>query len=118
MTGRPRFHLVDIVAHDYEATLAFYRRLGAEVEDGLPGDIRHAHIHYDGVDVHIDNPRLGDIYVLCSDGLSGMVKDHEISQVADAEIDLDNACERLIGMANKNGGLDNITVVVIRVETL
>jgi protein phosphatase len=68
------------------------------------------------VDIHIDNPRLGDIYVLCSDGLSGMVKDHEISEVADAEVDLDNVCERLIGMANKNGGLDNITVVVIRVE--
>jgi len=68
------------------------------------------------VDVHIDNPRLGDIYVLCSDGLSGMVKDHEICEVADGEVDLDNACERLIGMANKAGGLDNITVVVIRVE--
>jgi protein phosphatase len=68
------------------------------------------------VDVHIDNPRLGDIYVLCSDGLSGMVKDHEISDVTGAERDLDAACERLISMANKNGGLDNITVVVIRVE--
>lgn len=62
VTERPRFHLVDIVAHDYDATLAFYRRLGAEVEDGLPGEIRHAHIHYDGVDVHIDNEHLAGIY--------------------------------------------------------
>jgi hypothetical protein len=44
---------------DYDATPAFYRRLGAEVEDRLPGEIRHAHIHYDGVDVHIDNEHLG-----------------------------------------------------------
>jgi protein phosphatase len=69
------------------------------------------------VDVHIDNPRLGDIYVLCSDGLSGMVKDQDISDVMVAERDLDVCCDRLISMANKNGGLDNITVVAIRIET-
>jgi len=68
------------------------------------------------VDVHIDNPRLGDIYVLCSDGLSGMVKDQDISDVMVAERDLDVCCDRLISMANKNGGLDNITVVAIRIE--
>jgi len=68
------------------------------------------------VDVHIDNPRLGDIYVLCSDGLSGMVKDQEISDMVVAERDLDVLCGRLISTANKNGGLDNITVVTIRVE--
>ena len=69
------------------------------------------------VDVHIDNPRLGDIYVLCSDGLSGMVKDKDISDVMVAERDLDVCCDRLISMANKNGGLDNITVVAIRIES-
>jgi protein phosphatase len=68
------------------------------------------------VDVHIDNPRLGDIYVLCSDGLSGMVKDQEISEMVVTERDLDVLCGRLISVANKNGGLDNITVVTIRVE--
>jgi PPM family protein phosphatase len=69
------------------------------------------------VDVHIDSPRLGDIYVLCSDGLSGMVKDQEISDMVVGERDLDVLCGRLITAANKNGGLDNITVVTIRVET-
>jgi protein phosphatase len=69
------------------------------------------------VDVHIDNPRLGDIYVLCSDGLSGMVKDQEMSDMVVAERDLDVLCGRLITTANKNGGLDNITVVTIRVES-
>jgi serine/threonine protein phosphatase PrpC len=68
------------------------------------------------VDVHIDNPRLGDVYVLCSDGLSGMVKDQEISDVVMTERDLDVVCDRLISMANKNGGLDNITVVAARLE--
>ena len=68
------------------------------------------------VDVHMDTPRLGDVYILCSDGLSGMVKDDEISDIAFGERDLDVMCERLISTANKNGGLDNITVVAIRLE--
>ena len=68
------------------------------------------------VDVHLDAPRLGDVYMLCSDGLSGMVKDDEISDILDNERDLDALCERLITTANKNGGLDNITVVAVRLE--
>ena len=68
------------------------------------------------VDVHVDKPALGDLYVLCSDGLSGMVKDEEIEAIATSDDDLDVVCERLIATANKNGGLDNITVVAVRVE--
>jgi serine/threonine protein phosphatase PrpC len=68
------------------------------------------------VDVHVDTPRLGDVYIICSDGLSGMVKDEEISELSVGERDLDVVCERLITTANKNGGLDNITVVAVRLE--
>jgi protein phosphatase len=68
------------------------------------------------VDVHVDAPKLGDVYIICSDGLSGMVKDEEISEIAMAEKDLDVVCERLITTANKNGGLDNVTVVAVRLE--
>jgi protein phosphatase len=68
------------------------------------------------VDVHVDSPRLGDVYLLCSDGLSGMLSDPQMADVLSNERDLDVLCERLISMANKNGGLDNITVVAIRVE--
>jgi protein phosphatase len=68
------------------------------------------------VDVHVDSPRLGDVYLLCSDGLSGMITDPQMAQILADERDLDVLCERLISMANKNGGLDNITVVAIRVE--
>jgi protein phosphatase len=68
------------------------------------------------VDVHVDSPRLGDVYLLCSDGLSGMIADAQITDLITAERDLDVLCERLITMANKNGGLDNITVVAIRIE--
>jgi PPM family protein phosphatase len=68
------------------------------------------------VDVHVDAPRLGDVYIICSDGLSGMVKDEEMSEVSASEPDLDVLCEKLITSANKNGGLDNITVVAVRLE--
>ena len=68
------------------------------------------------VDVHVDSPRLGDVYLICSDGLSGMIKDEEISEIAMSERDLDVVCERMISTANKNGGLDNITVVAVRLE--
>jgi protein phosphatase len=68
------------------------------------------------VDVHVDAPRLGDVYIICSDGLSGMIKDDDISEIATSEKDLDVVCERLITTANKNGGLDNITVVAVRLE--
>lgn len=68
------------------------------------------------VDVIIDAPRLGDVYLLCSDGLSGMVPDGEIAALVANEHDLDRVCDRLIGNANGNGGLDNITVVAVRLE--
>lgn len=55
-----------------------------------------------------------DILLLCSDGLSNMLKEFEISQVFDTEKDIQKACETLAQMANQKGGHDNITVVAIK----
>jgi len=63
-------------------------------------------------------PRLGDLYLLCTDGLSGMVPDRELAELAASETDLDKLCERLVAAANAHGGLDNITVVCARLEPL
>lgn len=68
------------------------------------------------VDILVEQPRIGDVYLLCSDGLSGMMPDTEIANLVASEDDLDALCERLIAGANQNGGLDNITVVVARIE--
>ena len=70
------------------------------------------------VDVIVDQPRLGDLYLLCTDGLSGMVPDQELTELAASEPDLDKLCERLVSAANAHGGLDNITVVCARLEPL
>jgi protein phosphatase len=66
------------------------------------------------VDVHKCAVRPGDIYLLCSDGLSGMVPDQDILKlVQGAKGDLEQACRDLIASANSNGGQDNITVVLV-----
>ncbi len=68
------------------------------------------------VDLQSDECEVGDLYVLCSDGLSGMIDDQEILSVALATPDLHDACRRLVGMANEHGGEDNITAVIVRIE--
>jgi serine/threonine protein phosphatase PrpC len=68
------------------------------------------------VDVHTEQPRLGDCYLLCSDGLSGMLPDELILEIVKGETDLDQAAEHLVTAANNAGGKDNITVVLARIE--
>jgi serine/threonine protein phosphatase PrpC len=70
------------------------------------------------VDTMIDQPQIEDIYLLCSDGLSGMVTDPQIAEIMRSESDLDNACDRLIRAANDAGGTDNITAILCRIERL
>jgi PPM family protein phosphatase len=60
----------------------------------------------------------GDVVLLCSDGLSRMVSDPEILAVLSQEGDVKQAARRLIDAANAHGGVDNVTVVVIRVGSL
>jgi protein phosphatase len=67
------------------------------------------------IDIVVDKPRPGDIYVLCTDGLSKMVRDDEIRDVILQEPDLEAAVYCLIEVANDRGGKDNITVVLIKV---
>jgi PPM family protein phosphatase len=71
------------------------------------------------VDVRADAPKPGDIFLLCSDGLSGMISDNDMLRITtEYQEDLDAACERMIALANKNGGTDNITVVLAKVLAL
>ncbi len=61
--------------------------------------------------------RAGDIFVICSDGLSDKAFPEEIAEIVQRETP-DAACAELIKMANERGGDDNITVVVVRVDGL
>lgn len=68
------------------------------------------------VDLQHDDPQPGDTYVLCSDGLSGMVSDDDIELIVASTDDVRDACTRLIERANERGGEDNITAVLIKIE--
>ncbi len=75
------------------------------------------------VDLQHDDPRLGDVYVLCSDGLSGMLDDAEILDVVSTlalgtPADMNELCSRLVALANEHGGEDNVTAVVVKIEEL
>ena len=56
----------------------------------------------------------GDVVVLCSDGLSGLVNANEIGETISSASSLSAACDELVAMANSRGGPDNITVVAAR----
>jgi protein phosphatase len=60
--------------------------------------------------------RRGDALLLCSDGLSKVVRDEEILEATRETTDCLALCDRLIGLANDRGGPDNVTVVVARIE--
>jgi len=58
--------------------------------------------------------RDGDVYLLCSDGLTGMVSEPAMGEILHEHHTLAEAAERLVNLANANGGRDNITVVLFR----
>jgi serine/threonine protein phosphatase PrpC len=59
----------------------------------------------------------GDVLLVCSDGLSGMVKDARLTEILLMEaLDPAKATENLVAEANKNGGRDNVTAIVARFE--
>jgi PPM family protein phosphatase len=70
------------------------------------------------VDLQHDDPLPGDVYILCSDGLSGMVIDDDIGKLVSSTTDIREACTKLIARANERGGEDNVTAVLIRIEEL
>ncbi|MCG6933517.1 MAG: Stp1/IreP family PP2C-type Ser/Thr phosphatase [Gallionella sp.] len=76
-----------------------------------------------GIDAHVDSEihvhdvLVGDIYLLCSDGLNDMVEDDDIQTTLFAlQGNLPLAASQLIQMANDNGGRDNVSVILVKVK--
>ena len=70
------------------------------------------------IDIFSESLMPGDIYLLCSDGLYGMVQEEEFSNqlLALEGNDLEGIGKQLINLANEGGGKDNITLVLFRIE--
>jgi PPM family protein phosphatase len=68
------------------------------------------------VDLTHQSLRRGDTLIVCSDGLSGLVRREEFAHLAQEHSDLPSLCSALINLANARGGPDNITVVAARFE--
>lgn len=67
-------------------------------------------------EIHEYETQPGDIYLLCSDGLSDMVSDEDIGMALQAlGANLNLATQQLVQMANDNGGRDNISVILIKI---
>lgn len=68
------------------------------------------------VDTLSFSARPGDVFLLCSDGLTTMVKDDAIAAILTAGATLNEAVTKLVAAANEAGGRDNITVILFRLE--
>lgn len=67
------------------------------------------------LELHEYDVQPGDVYLLCSDGLSDLVEDEEIQLTLTAlSANLELAAHQLVQMANDNGGKDNISVILVR----
>jgi serine/threonine protein phosphatase PrpC len=91
-----------------EAKKYHYRNVVTNVLGGREPGVR--------VEMHKLGLEPGDVILVCSDGLSGMVPDEQIAAVLAAEREPEGACRRLVAEANAQGGKDNITVIVAHCE--
>jgi serine/threonine protein phosphatase PrpC len=99
---RRKGQLTDAQAEDHPQRSIITRALGPEPEVQ--------------VDLQTVPAQAGDVFLLCSDGLTTMLGDEQIAHVLSRATSLQAAVKALIDEANRAGGRDNITVVAFRVE--
>ena len=99
---RRQGRLTDEQAEDHPQRSIITRALGPEAEVDI--------------DTLTFSARPGDVFLICSDGLTTMIRDERIAEVLESSRNLDEAAARLVAEANEAGGRDNITVVAFRLE--
>jgi protein phosphatase len=70
------------------------------------------------IDLHTHRVLAGDVLLLCSDGLTGMIGEDEVRELLTGSPSLRDAGRALVDAANEAGGRDNITVVLFRLESV
>jgi protein phosphatase len=69
-------------------------------------------------DIYLGVLKAGDLYLLASDGLTGMLEDEDLGRVLCGDLEPQTMVDTLIAEANRRGGLDNITVIVVRIDSV
>jgi serine/threonine protein phosphatase PrpC len=118
---RIRGQQIEQISFDHSLVWEMARRQGVD-PDGLHGIPTNVIVRSLGpeplVEVDVEGPhslKVDDIFLLCSDGLSGQVSDAEMGAIA-ASLPPAEACRVLVDLANLRGGPDNITVLIVRVN--
>ena len=110
------------VTRDHSLVEEMIRSGGLTREEGKNHPDRHIITRAVGVDQKVDvdffewKLKKDDVILLCSDGLTNMVSDEEIQQIVRNSEDLQEAGDRLVALANENGGSDNITVLLAKMR--
>jgi PPM family protein phosphatase len=98
---RRRGQLTDDEAEDHPQRSIITRALGPEADVEL--------------DLHTHQVRSGDVFLLCSDGLTSMVREERLHEILTSSGSLQEAVDQLVEEANRMGGRDNITAILFRV---
>jgi protein phosphatase len=69
-------------------------------------------------DVYLGTVKPGDLFLLASDGLTGMLEDPQLAELMAGERMPQEQVDDLITDANRHGGLDNITAIIIRIDSV
>ncbi len=119
---RVRRGRIRLLTDDHSIVGELLRRREISEDDAREHPHRHVLTRALGVRRHVEpdltelTPETGDVFVLCSDGLTTHVDDEEICRIVAEGTDLQKASESLVHLANDRGGEDNTTVVLARCE--
>jgi protein phosphatase len=69
-------------------------------------------------DIYVGTVRPRDVFLLASDGLTGMLEDYQLAELLSPERMPEEEVDALIAEANRHGGLDNITAVIVRIDNV
>lgn len=67
-------------------------------------------------DIYVGTLDVGDLLLLASDGLTGMLDDEDVREIMTSGLNLEDMVDALIVAANHRGGLDNVTTILVRIE--
>ena len=120
---RMRGQRLEMLTLDHSEVMEMVRKGIISMEQARNHDDRNVILRAVGtqpvVEVEVSEPfpvEVGDLFLLCSDGLSDMLEDAEIESILRSEPDVYRVCENLIDAAKQRGGHDNITAGVVRVS--